>query len=86
MIPNSIIHERLVLEHRQQLLREAEREHLLAQGGQRHHGRMNHLLRRIGKLFVARRSSMKPVERVDEFFADCAEEPARDRELQEVRG
>jgi hypothetical protein len=86
MLPNSIIHEKLALEHRQQLLREAERGHLLAQGGQRHHDRISYLLRRIGKLFVARRSSMKPVEQISEVFAACAEEPVRDRELQEVRG
>ena len=86
MLPNSIIHEKLMLEHRQQLLREAEQEHLLAQGGQRHYGRISSLLRRIGKLFVARRSSLKPAEQMSEVFADCAEEPAREPELQEVRG
>ncbi len=84
MMPNSVIHEKLLLEHRPQLQREAEQERLLAQVGQRHHGSMSYLVRRIGKLFVARRSSMKQGGQVNEFFADCSEEPGREPELQEI--
>jgi len=79
------MHEKLVLEHRQQLQREADRECMLARAGYRRQGRMRYLLRSIGKLFVARSSSMKQVERIDEFFAGGTEEPGREPELQTTR-
>jgi hypothetical protein len=86
MVPDIHMHEKLLLEHRQQLQREAERRHMLARAGLRRHSRMSYLVRRIGKLFVARSSSMKPNERIDESFANCTEEPGREPELQEIRG
>jgi len=85
MLPNSVIHEKLVLEHRQQLQREAERERLLTWADLRHHGRVSYLLRSIDKFFVARGSSMKPIERIDGSFADHIEEQGCEPELQEIK-
>jgi hypothetical protein len=85
MLPHLEMHKKLVLEHRQQLEREAEQERLLAQAGLPSHGRISYLLRRIGRLFIARSSSMKHIEQIDGFFTDYTEEPGRESALQETR-
>ena len=63
MVPNIYHHERLALDHRRELLHEAEHERKLAELPQQHVGLMRLIVGKAGALLVALGSSMKKVER-----------------------
>jgi hypothetical protein len=64
MIPNSSIHEFLMLERHRQLQRVAKQQRLLA--GLPRHRRLRYLMRRLGTLFVAIGTCMQQFEQPDQ--------------------
>ena len=69
MIPNIHIHEHLMLERRKLLQREAEQERRLSDLP--HHRRLRHLMRHLGTLFVAIRTSMQQLDKSDQPTGTC---------------
>lgn len=62
MVPNLHIHEQLMLEHRQELLRERQQQRLVASLRQQRFSRARYIARRLGALLIALGTSLKQLE------------------------
>lgn len=62
MVPSIYNQERLALDHRQQLLREAEHERRLAELPQQHMSLLRHIVGKLGDLLMTAGSSLKRFE------------------------
>jgi hypothetical protein len=82
MLPHIQLQEKQLFEHRQHLLQEAEQRRLLKQASQYPYRKVRHLFAGLRRCFTISGASTQQVERKDEFFASCSEEPGREPELQ----
>lgn len=62
MIPNLHIHEQLMFEHRQELLRERYQQRLVASLRQQRFSHVRHIAGRLGTLLIALGTSLKRLE------------------------
>ncbi len=62
MIPNIHIHEKLMFERHQELLREFEQRRVVASLRRQHFSRVRHMVARVGALLVVLGTSLKRLE------------------------
>jgi hypothetical protein len=82
MLPHIQLDEKVLFEHQQRLLHEAQQQRLLKQASRRRTGRVRHLFAGVRKRFTMPSTGTRRVERREEFFAESREEPVQAPELQ----